>query len=157
MITLNQPRSELVTVLERHGVTMNQFLGDGFMALVRGAYHARRAVEAALGSVQSLAEFNRPRQRLGLALLRARIGISTGSVFLGNVGTYYKMDFTAVGTTTNLAARLQSEAEPDFPCLSRTTYEQVHEYVVCKDTTPRPVMLKGLGAHEVWDVVGARG
>lgn len=35
------------------------------------------------------------------------------------------MNFTAVGTTTNLAARLQSEAEPDLPCLSRATYEQV--------------------------------
>jgi class 3 adenylate cyclase/predicted negative regulator of RcsB-dependent stress response len=154
--TLNQLMAELVTVLEQHSVTVTQFLGDGFMSLVRGAHHARRAVEAALGLVQTLAEFNRPRKVLNLPLLRSRIGISSGDVFLSNIGTYQKMDFTAVGTTTNLAARLQSEAEPDLPCISRATYTQVQGHFICKEHNPRIVNLKGLGMQEAWDIVGRR-
>jgi class 3 adenylate cyclase len=106
--------------------------------------------------VQVFEEFNRPRKVLGLPRLRVRIGINTGDVLLGNVGTYQKMDFTAVGTTTNLAARLQSEAEPDLPCISRATYEQVQEHFVCNANNPRKVTLKGLGEQEVWDIVRVR-
>ena len=46
---------------------------------------------------------------------------------LGNVGTYDKMDFTALGTTVNLAARLQTEAEPGWPCVCPATYEAVRD------------------------------
>jgi tetratricopeptide (TPR) repeat protein len=88
MLTLNQMMADLATVLEHHAVTVNQYLGDGFMALVRGADHAQRAVVAALEAVQVLQAFNRPRQVLQMPLLRARIGISTGGVVFGNVGTY---------------------------------------------------------------------
>jgi class 3 adenylate cyclase len=154
MMTLNQMMAELTAVLEQHEVAVNQYLGDGFMALVRGADHAQRAVVAALDVVQVLKEFNRPRQVLQVPLLRARIGISTGGVVFGNVGTYHKIDFTAIGMTTTFAARLQSEAEPDLPCISRTTHDQLRASFLFKKDNPRQVRLKGLGTQHVWDVVG---
>jgi class 3 adenylate cyclase/Tfp pilus assembly protein PilF len=154
MMTINQMMANLAGVLERHGAGVTAYLGDGFMALVRGRDHARRAVAAALDLGAALAEFNRPRRVLELPLLEGRLGVSTGEVFLGNVGTYQKMDFTALGTTVNLAARLQPEAEPGQPCISRQTYEHVQEHFAFRKGSPRTVSLKGLGPCQVWDVVG---
>lgn len=156
MITLNQMMADLAGVLERHSASVTAYLGDGFMALLRGTNHAKRAVAAALDLDAAMGAFNRPREVLMLPLLRVRIGIGTGEVFIGNVGTYQKMDFTAIGTTVNLAARLQPEAEPGLPCISHTTYEHVQESFIFKEGNPRTVPLKGLGERQVWDVVGRR-
>jgi class 3 adenylate cyclase len=153
MMTLNQMMAEFETVLDRHQASVTAYLGDGFMALLRGTDHPKRGVLAALELADALKEFNSPRKVLGLKALNVRIGISSGEVFIGNVGTYHKMDFTAIGTTANLAARLQSEAEPGWPCISRTTYEQVKDKFAFKSETPRTVSLKGLGQQEAWDVI----
>jgi class 3 adenylate cyclase/Flp pilus assembly protein TadD len=153
MLTLNQMMADLAGVLERHGVAVTVYLGDGFMALVRGRDHARRGVAAARDLAKAMAEFNRPRGVLELPLLRARVGLSTGEVFLGNVGTYDKMDFTALGTTVNLAARLQTEAEPGRPCISQATYQQVKGLFPVRDDKGRLVCLKGIGEQQVWDVI----
>ena len=104
---------------------VNQLAGDGMMALF-GAPLAHedapeRAVEAALAMRDALSTLN---QRLlaerGLAL-RARIGIHTGPVVVGTVGNDFKMDYTAIGDTTNLASRLESLAEPGTVLVSDAT------------------------------------
>lgn len=154
MMTLNQMMADFAEVLDRYGASVTAYLGDGFMALLRGTDHASRAVSVALDLMESLDEFNRPRVVLGLKPLNIRIGISTGEVFTGNVGTYQKMDFTAIGSTANLASRLQSEGEPGLPCISRDTYNQLPEGAfVFKTGCPRTVSLKGLGEQQVWDVI----
>jgi class 3 adenylate cyclase len=157
MMTLNQMMAEFADVLKRHGASVTAYLGDGFMALVRGTDHATRAVSAALELEESLKEFNRPRVLLGLKPLNTRIGIATGGVYVGNVGTYDKMDYTAIGTPANLAARIQSEAEPTSPCISREAHARVRDHFLFKPDNPRTVSLKGLGLEEVWDVVGRKG
>src|SRR4051812_4468257 len=97
------------------------------MALVRGEGHARRAVAGGLDLLAALEAFNRPRRLLDLPELQARIGVSTGEVVFGNIGTYRKIDFTAVGPTTNRAARLQGEAIPGAVCASQETYERIKD------------------------------
>src|SRR5262249_56016141 len=92
--------------VERGDGEVRSYLGGGFMALVRGTGHAWRAVDAALELMAVLEEFNRPRAVLGLQQLPARIAVASGPACLGNVGTYQKMDFTAVGNAVNLASRL---------------------------------------------------
>jgi class 3 adenylate cyclase len=156
MMTINQMMANLADVLRRYGACVTAYLGDGFMALVRGRDHAFRGVQSALALGRALDEFNRPRQVLGLHPLRGRVGVSTGEVFLGNVGTYDKMDFTALGTTVNLAARLQPEARLGQPCISHATYERVLEGFVFRNEHPRTVRLKGLKPQKVWDVVGEK-
>jgi class 3 adenylate cyclase/tetratricopeptide (TPR) repeat protein len=94
---------------------VNQLAGDGFMALF-GAPTALedepgRATEAALNIQGALVEYNRENSERGIEL-RARIGIHTGPVVVGNVGTDLKTDYTAIGDTTNLASRLQTLAQP---------------------------------------------
>src|SRR5262245_30617949 len=94
--------------------TINQYTGDGVMALF-GAPIAhedgpRRAVHAALGIQRALREYGQELQAQRGLTLQMRIGINTGLVVVGKIGDDLRMDYTAVGDTTNLAARLQQLA-----------------------------------------------
>jgi serine/threonine protein kinase/class 3 adenylate cyclase len=154
--TFNQMLADLEAVLLRYKAKPLAYFGDGFLALLREARHAERAVQAALDLMAELREFNRPRQILDLPLFQGRIGIHTGNVFLGNVGTYRKMDYTVVGPTVSLASRLLNWAQPDWPCISRATRELLPDRFQFQEGNPRTVTPPGLEACEVWDVVGVR-
>jgi class 3 adenylate cyclase len=154
MMTLNQMMANFVTVLRARDAAISGFRGDGFLALFRGQDHAARAVAAALDLFQELAQFNESRAILGLPELVARIGVSTGEMVFGNVGTYDKMDYTAIGTAVNLGARLEAVAEPGYPCISWQTYQAVRDRFTYRDGHPRTIELKGLGMQQMWDVAG---
>ncbi len=105
---------------------VNQLAGDGLMALF-GAPIAHedapeRAVRAALAIQASLGEFSKRLLAERGVALRARVGIHTGIVVAGTVGNDLKMDYTAIGDTTNLAARLQSLAAPGTIVVSEATH-----------------------------------
>jgi class 3 adenylate cyclase/tetratricopeptide (TPR) repeat protein len=126
--------------------TVNQFLGDGFMALfgapIAHEDHARRAVLAALGIA-------------GRTEVKIRIGINSGLVVVGTIGDDLRMDYTAFGDTTVLAARLQAAAEPGTILLSQPTADLVQGYfqleevapVKVKERTVYPLRVTGLGAR----------
>jgi class 3 adenylate cyclase/tetratricopeptide (TPR) repeat protein len=154
--TLSQVWADLDPVLERHDIIVNQYLGDGFMAFARGGDHDRRAVAAGVDLLAAVEEFNRPRRLLGIKPIEVRVGVSRGSVVFANVGTYRKIDFTAVGSATNEAARLQAVAEPGAVCVSGATWEHVRDAFAARDEAGRAVPLKGFGLTTVWDVVGRR-
>ena len=137
MMTLNQMMADMVETLRGHEALVSVFRGDGFMAIFRGHYHAKRAVSAGLDLCRQMEDFNEPRTILGLKQFAVRVGISTGDAVLGNVGTYDLMDYTAIGTTVNLGARLESEAEPGFPCISRRTYDEVRGHFLYREGSPR--------------------
>ncbi len=104
---------------------VNQLAGDGMMALF-GAPIAhedapQRAVRAALGIQDALRRLNARLRGEHDIELRARIGINTGPVVVGTVGNDLKMDYTAIGDTTNLAARLESMAQPGTIVISSAT------------------------------------
>lgn len=111
--------------VHRYEGTINQFLGDGFMALfgapVTHEDHARRAVLAALGLRRRLAEQGPELGRPYGVELAVRMGLNTGWVVVGGIGDHLRMDYTAVGDTTNLAARLQQKAEPHQILVSEAT------------------------------------
>ena len=94
--------------------TINQFLGDGFMALfgapIAHEDHARRALLAATAIRQRLGEGRR--EATALREVRLRMGMNTGMVVVGKIGDNLRMDYTAIGDTTNLAARLQGLRSP---------------------------------------------
>ena len=111
---------------------VNQLAGDGVMALF-GAPIAhedapQRAVRAALAIREALhALSERIRAERGVHL-EARFGVHTGPVVVGTVGSDLKMDYTAIGDTTNLAARLQTLAEPDAILVSEVTQRRLRGY-----------------------------
>jgi class 3 adenylate cyclase/predicted Ser/Thr protein kinase len=156
LLTFNSLMADLTAVLERYRARVTTYRGNGLMALVRDARHAERGVSAALDLVAALEEFNRPRRLLGLPVFHVRIGVNSGEALLGNVGTYHKMDFSAIGTAVNLAGSLRNEAEPGLPCVSRATYEQVRERFAWKPGGPRTVTLTGFGPVDIWDVTGRK-
>src|SRR2546425_8920812 len=121
--------------VHRYEGTVNQFLGDGFMALfgapVAHEDHARRAVLAALGLQRALrgGGFHSLPGLPSDEALVVRMGLNTGLVVVGSIGDNLRMDHTAVGDTTNLAARLQQVAEPDTILVSETTRRLVQGYI----------------------------
>src|SRR2546422_546601 len=124
---------------------------DAFTRLSRhipsGLAHKIRATQAALGIHEALARFS---ETEGVAL-RARVGINTGPVVLGTVGNDLKMDYTAIGDTTNLAARLQSLAEPGTVLISETTYRLVRGFFEMRPLGPLVIRGKSerVPAYEV--------
>jgi class 3 adenylate cyclase/tetratricopeptide (TPR) repeat protein len=130
--------------VHRYEGTINQFLGDGFMALfgapIAHEDHARRAVLAALGIAAR-------------AQVRIRIGINSGLVVVGTIGDDLRVDYTAFGDTTVLAARLQAAAAPGAVLVSQRTADLVRGYfqlaevppVQVKERTVYPLRVTGLG------------
>ena len=121
--------------VHRYEGTINQFLGDGFMALfgapIAHEDHARRSVLSALGIRKVFSD-----SADGIVV---RIGINTGPVVVGKIGDNLRMDYTAVGDTTNMAARLQQSANAGQILLSDTTERLVRGYVTCQALAPLAV------------------
>jgi class 3 adenylate cyclase/tetratricopeptide (TPR) repeat protein len=158
--------------VHRYEGTVNQFLGDGFMALFGAPLahedHARRAALAALGIARALRD--RPvRLASGTEVpVVVRMGLHTGFVLVGAIGDNLRMDYTAVGDTTHLAARLQQMAEPGVILVSEATWRLVEGYVQGERVGPvdvrgrsEPVVvfrLLGIGSRRsALDHAGPRG
>ena len=148
----------MLAEVHRYEGTVNQFLGDGIMALfgapIAHEDHARRAVQAALGIGRALEDYQRDLVPRGISF-RARQGLNTGLVVVGSIGSDLRMDYTAVGDTTNVAARLQQAGEPGRVTISEATHRLVRGYF---ETRPiGGISLKGKAEPVVvWEVVAAR-
>ncbi len=150
---LLEPYLELVfeEVYRLEGV-VNQLSGDGLMALfgapISYENDSERAVRAALAIQHALSELDPSVRGIELS---ARIGIHTGMVVVGTVGNDLKMDYTAIGDTTNLAARLQTLAAPGSILVSDATHRFVRDAFHSRPLGPFEVKGKRepIEAHEV--------
>ena len=86
-----------------------------------------RAVHAALGIARALEGYQRELAPRGITF-RARQGLNTGLVVVGAIGSDLRMDYTAVGDTTNVAARMQQAGEPGRVTIAEATHRLVHGY-----------------------------
>jgi len=106
----------LLDAVHRYEGTVNQFTGDGIMALfgapIAHEDHAVRAVAAALAIQQAVAQYADLLRRQRGIEFAVRVGLNTGPVVVGKIGDDLRMDYTAQGETVNLAARLQAAALP---------------------------------------------
>lgn len=140
--------------VHRYGGTINKFLGDGFLALVGvpSAYedHARRAVLAALAVQRRLRDEWSEREGLPRPV-RARIGVNSGMVVVGSLGDDLEADYTAIGDTTNVAARLEALAEPGGILIGDSTARLVAGYLALEPLGPLEVRgkQKSVVAHRV--------
>ena len=149
----------MAEAVHRYEGTVNQFLGDGLMALFGAPIaledHALRAVYAALAIQETVTGYGREFEREQGIDLRLRIGINTGPVVVGRIGDDLRMDYTAVGDTTHLAARLQALAEPGTVLVSEASYRAVEGYVLAEALGP--VAIKGrIEPVRVFKVTGRR-
>lgn len=108
---LNELLSRFTQVIHAHGGTIDKYMGDSVMAFWGAPLpqpdHARRAVDAALGIVASLDGLNQRRAAAGQPLLAVSIGIHSGLMSVGNMGSDVRRAYTVVGDVVNLAARLE--------------------------------------------------
>lgn len=122
----------LMDEIHRYEGTINQFTGDGVMALfgapVAHEDHAQRACYEALSSQKALGLYEEKVKREFRAEFRMRMGLNSGPVILGSIGDDLRMDYTAVGDTTNLASRMESLAKPRTVLVSKATHRLVKEY-----------------------------
>jgi adenylate cyclase len=124
--------AHLAEAVHRYEGTVNQYTGDGIMALfgapIAHEDHAVRAVAAALAIQKASREYSGSLERERGFALRLRIGINTGPVVVGRIGDDLRMDYTAQGTTVNLAARLQAAAPAGGILISESSERLVRDY-----------------------------
>jgi len=148
----------MMDAVHRFEGTVNQVLGDGIMALfgapIAHEDHALRACYAALAMQAAMQSYaDEVRRGHGLAL-RIRVGLNSGEVVVRAIGNDLHMDYSAVGQTTHLAARMEQLAAPGSIMLAAPTLRLVEGLVRVNSLGPIPV--KGLtGPVEVFELLGA--
>jgi class 3 adenylate cyclase len=138
--------------------TVNQVMGDGIMALFGAPLahedHAVRACYAALRMQDAVRRYSDELRRAQGVEVQIRIGVNSGDVVVRSIGSDLRMDYTAVGQTTHLAARMEQLAAPGSIRLTAETLHLAEGFVLVAPLGPVPI--KGLAEPiEVFELVGA--
>ena len=148
----------LMDAVHRYEGTVNQVMGDGIMALFGAPLahedHAVRACYAALAMQSAVKQYAIEVQRTGGVPIQIRVGLNAGEVVVRSIGSDLHMDYTAVGQTTHLAARMEQMAMPGSILITTGVRRLTEGYV--QVASLGPVAVKGMsGPVEVYELVGA--
>jgi class 3 adenylate cyclase/tetratricopeptide (TPR) repeat protein len=148
----------MMEAVHRYEGTVNQVMGDGIMALFGAPLahedHAVRACYAALRMQETVKKYADEVRRSHAAVVKIRVGLNSGEVVVRAIGSDLRMDYTAVGQTTHLAARMEQLADPGAIVITPDTLTLAEGYIEVKSLGPVPV--KGLAEPvEIYEVTGA--
>jgi class 3 adenylate cyclase/tetratricopeptide (TPR) repeat protein len=148
----------MMEAVHRYEGTVNQVMGDGIMALfgapVAHEDHGVRACYAALDMQGAIRRYADEVWRTDGITVQIRVGLNSGEVVVRAIGSDLRVDYTAVGQTTHLAARMEQLATPGAVLLTADTLRLAEGYVTAKPLGPVPV--KGLETPmEVYELTGA--
>jgi class 3 adenylate cyclase len=148
----------MMEAVHRYEGTVNQVMGDGIMALFGAPLahedHAMRACYAALRMQEAVKRYSEGARRAQGVSVRIRVGLNSGEVVVRAIGSDLRMDYTAVGQTTHLAARMEQLADPGSILLAPATLALAEGYIEVKSLGAMPV--RGLtDAVEVYEMLGA--
>jgi adenylate cyclase len=133
VLLLNDFYNLMIETTFKYDGTLDKFLGDAVMAVFGApmAYpdHSARAIRTALAMQEGIAGLNERRGREGKEPIAVGIGVSAGEAVAGTVGTEDRMEYTVIGDSVNLAARLEANAKPGQILISHPTYERVRDLV----------------------------
>src|SRR5215472_14941264 len=148
----------MMEAVHRYEGTVNQVMGDGIMALFGAPLahedHAVRAGYAALRMQEAVRRYAEEMQRTHGLPIHIRIGLNSGEVVVRSIGSDLRMDYTAVGQTVHLAARMEQVAMPGSILMTAETLRLAEGYLQVRPLGP--VHVKGLGEPvEAYEVSGA--
>ena len=133
----------LMDEIHKYEGTINQFTGDGVMALfgapVAHEDHAQRACYAALSIQKVIGEYEQKIKKDHGLDFKMRVGLNSGPVIVGAIGDDLRMDYTAIGDTTNLASRIEDMAGSGTVMVSTNTYKMARDYFVFETIGKVPV------------------
>jgi len=140
---LNEYLPPMSSIVYRFGGYLDKFIGDAILAVFSAPFPQAddpwRAVQAAHAMQKEMTKLSEIWEKQNRLSFQVGIGINTGEVVLGNVGSQYKKDYTVIGDTVNVAARLCGLAKGGEILLSEATYEQVKDHVEVKPLGPLSV------------------
>ncbi|MFB3921134.1 MAG: CHASE2 domain-containing protein [Terriglobia bacterium] len=131
--TLNEHLNMMVSVIFKHQGTLDKFVGDCVMAFwgapLPQPNHAELAARAALEMIAGLEKLNQKWQSEGRPQLQIGVGINTGDMLFGNIGSEQRMDFTVIGDSVNLGSRLESSTKELHATIviSDATYQMIRD------------------------------
>ncbi len=157
--TLNEYFEVMVDILFQYSGTLDKFVGDEIIGLFGAPIAIEdapfKAVSCGVGMMQALEEFNRTRASEGQTPIRIGIGINTGNVITGSIGSTRALQYTAIGDAMNVASRLVNVAGSGDIIISEDTMRHVVGRV--EATELPPVKVKGKAeALKVFRVTGLR-
>ena len=159
---LNDYFSGMVDAVFEYGGVLDKFLGDGLLA-VYGSFgsdpdHPVHAVSTALRMKARLANINQGRAAQGLPAVRIGIGIHTGEVVVGNIGSQKRLEYTVIGDGVNITSRLEA-LNKDFATMiliSEATYEAVKDQFECRHM-PEAKLRGKTKLIQFYEVLGVKG
>jgi class 3 adenylate cyclase/tetratricopeptide (TPR) repeat protein len=148
----------MMDAVHRYEGTINQVMGDGIMALFGAPLahedHAVRACYAAIRMQENVKKYAEEARRSHAAVIKIRVGLNSGEVVVRTIGSDLRMDYTAVGQTTHLAARMEQLADPGAIVITPDTLALTEGYVEIKSLGAVPV--KGLADRiEIYELLCA--
>jgi class 3 adenylate cyclase len=148
----------LMDEIHRFEGTINQFTGDGVMALfgapVAHEDHAQRACHAAVSIREAIRDYGEKVTKDYGVEFRLRIGLNSGPVVVGSIGDDLRMDYTAIGDTTNLASRMETMAAPGTILITRDTHRLVKDFFATESKGRMAVKGKEK-PQEAFELIGA--
>lgn len=142
---LSEYFTEMTRILFQHGGTLDKFMGDAVMAFFGNPEpqpdHAVRAVLMALDMQEAIAALNKKLEAEGRNTIGVGMGINTGDVTVGNLGSKDFLDYTVIGDAVNLACRLEQNAKAGEIIITQATYDEVKQAVEVEQM--EPIKVKG--------------
>ena len=129
--TLNEYFSDMIDIVFKYNGTLDKIIGDELMVVygapIQGEDDTFRAVSTAIEMQDKIRSLNKERKKSNLIPIKVGMGINRGLVVSGNIGSRDMMDYTVIGDTVNLGARLCSYAKPDEIIVSKTVWNKTKE------------------------------
>ncbi|RMH69723.1 MAG: response regulator [Gemmatimonadetes bacterium] len=137
---LNHYMTAMTHIIESHQGIVDKFMGDGIMAVFSPTdgddHHADHAVQASIEMQQASRQLSKEWVKSGLGALSMRIGLNTGNMVAGNIGSETRMDYTVIGDNVNLASRLETACPPGGVLMSETTFAHLTQTFPTKKIDP---------------------
>ena len=156
---LNEYMTRMVAIIRAHGGIVDKYVGDAIMALwgvpLEGPNDSVNAIKASLAMRMELSKLNELRISRGQGVLKIGMGVNTGPVIAGNIGSIEKMEYTVIGDSVNLASRIESmtkEYGTDL-LISRSIYDNVKANFVFENCKSAKVK----GKSEAIEIFKVRG